>query len=259
MPIISLKNDPRDISQDEMWTIFKIIYEYTPYGWENMFNEIVGEVDSISKILKEDCKTYFPLKRNLLRTYHSLAPEQIKVVIIAQDPYPSLTKDKTEPLSNGIAFFISKGETVSPSLRNIYKELKDEYPDFNIPNHGDLTNWIQQGIFLINASLTRDPSLPDQSDMQHFERKLWYPVITKTLQHIKTVNPNVVFITWGAKAKSSIKLCKFKKVTQLESAHPSSRAMGNVRDPFIGNGHFKKCNELLEKTGQIPIEWNCLA
>ena len=167
--------------------------------------------------------------------------EDVKVVILGQDPYH-------EPhQANGLAFSVYPGVKVPPSLVNIFKECQDDV-GIKIPNHGDLTDWAKQGVLLLNNVLT---VREHQANSHRF-----YGWETFTLNVVKFLNERekpMVFILWGANARSKKELISNPSHLVLESAHPSPLSAYNG---FFGCRHFSKTNEFLKSIGETPIDWS---
>lgn len=228
-----------------------------PTGWEDAFKECERELYESSQYVKKNCTTIYPRPEKVFNAMLKCPMMAVKVIILGQDPYPNLTKNGLEPQAQGLAFSVPKGEKIPSSLNNIFKELILEYGSSEVaymkPTHGDLGYWAEQGVLLLNCSLTFDPSATTIN--QHFKKGIWKPFIIRLLKYVKRKNPNVVFLLWGNEAKIMYKSCDFKDDGRvLKSAHPSGLA-ASAADPFIGNGHFKKCNQLLQEKDIPRINW----
>jgi uracil-DNA glycosylase len=176
----------------------------------------------------------------------------VKVIIIGQDPYPKAG------MANGISFGTEAHHPTQKSLKNIYEEIKRNYPEWPVPHNGNLNKWVTQGVFLLNASLTRDPSIADASPTQHFKKKLWMPFIIEVMSYIKRVNPNVLFVVWGANARQALKACQFKKMNNdnvFDCQHPSPMNSTPNPNSFKGCNHFVLINNRLIDLDVYPIEW----
>lgn len=175
-------------------------------------------------------------------------PEDIKVVILGQDPYHGPGQ------AQGLAFSVPDYITCPPSLRNIYKELHLEYPETaNLPPRHDLSHWAQQGVLLINSTLT-----VENGKAGSHANKGWEHISDGILQHILQLPTPKVFMLWGNHAQAKQSLIDVEAtgpVLSLHSNHPSPLAAKRKPTPFIGNGHFKQCNQWLEQQGEQPIEW----
>ena len=205
--------------------------------WEQFLREHTDLIDDVMSKIDFKNKIIYPLKKNIFKTYELTPYENIKVVIIGQDPYHN------EGQAQGLAFSVPYGFKIPPSLVNIYKELKD---DLSIENTtGDLTSWAEQGVFLINTSLTVEKKLP----MSHTKLG-WYSLV---IDSIKAINEKdfVIFVLWGGEAK------KFKKYISnhhviIETAHPSPLSCYRG---FYGSKPFSKINESLINNHIEPINW----
>ena len=228
------------------WSISEICKNAIPITWESTFEYAEAELDKISKILERtENKSFYPLKYNLFRALHLTKLSDVRVVIIGQDPYHTTTS-YGEPIAQGLSFSVEKGLSIPPSLANIYKEIKENYPDFEIPNHGDLSKWSLQGVLMLNSCLTVLPGQPDS----HSKFQLWMPFIVKVLEKIAEVRPDCIFCLWGKKSQE-LERYLGKKSIKLMSAHPSFYSAKN----FFGNRHFIQINNILLDKGEEPIEW----
>jgi uracil-DNA glycosylase len=185
-------------------------------------------------------KTIFPANANIFNALNTTRLADIKIVIIGQDPYHG------EGQAHGLSFSVPKGVRLPPSLQNIYKEIESEY-GYKMPRTGDLTGWAEQGVLLLNATLTV------QSGMAGSHQKRGWEEFTDAV--IRAVNEkceNVVFLLWGSYAQKKGAHIDRKKHLVLESVHPSPLS---AHRGFLGNGHFKKANDYLEKHGKDPVDW----
>lgn len=232
----------------ESWTIKEICQKRPPAGWESVFKFAEPEIEDISSILETQEKMYgafFPYKRNIFKAFEITPLNNVKVVIIGQDPYHDLVQG--EPRAQGMSFSVSENANIPPSLRNIFTEIKNEYPEsFETPQHGNLSFWGYQGVFLLNACLTVKPRAAGS------HKKLWVGFIVKVIQAINTVNPNCIYVLWGEKAQSLGRYIG-DKAKILTSSHPSPFS---VNRGFYGNNHFKEINQILQDLGKSQINWN---
>ena len=195
----------------------------------------------LTAFLKEELqtKTIYPPKEDWYNAL-SLAPENVKIVILGQDPYHGPNQ------AHGLSFSVKKGVKLPPSLQNIYKEIHNEF-GYQMSNSGDLTSWLNQGVLLLNSVLTV------QASNAGSHQKRGWETFTDEIIHVMSKDfENIMFILWGAFAKSKANLIDKNKHLILESAHPSPFSAHNG---FFGNNHFKKANEYLEKHGKSPINW----
>lgn len=233
---------------DNSWTVEDICNKRKPLGWEEVFENSVNELKDISNILINDVKIngrFLPDMKNLFRAFELTPLKKVKVVIMGQDPYHGCNSDGT-PQAQGLSFSVKKNAKIPSSLNNIYKELKDNFPEnFSTPKHGDLTLWALQGVLLLNSCLTVRPHCPGS------HKELWLGFIKKVINAIIDVNPGCIFVLWGRKAQK-IKKIIGERVTILEAAHPSGFS---AYRGFFGCGHFKQINQHLIESGQNPINW----
>jgi uracil-DNA glycosylase len=183
---------------------------------------------------------HYPNKRDIFKALELTPFEDIKVVILGQDPYHG----KGE--ANGLAFSVNKNIKIPPSLRNIYKELNEDM-GIDIPNHGDLSNWAKQGVLLLNSILTVSPDKPAS------HRKIgWEEYTDSIIKQINDNKHNIVFILWGKYAQEKGKYIDESKHLVIRSPHPSPFS---ARTGFFGSKPFSKCNTYLESKGIEEIDW----
>ena len=184
--------------------------------------------------------TIFPDKKNIFAALKYTPYENVKVVILGQDPYHGLGE------AHGMAFSVCPGIKIPPSLQNIYKELHEELGCY-IPNNGYLMKWARQGVLLLNSVLTVQKDLPAS------HRGIgWETFTDKIIEEVNKKDEPVVFMLWGNFAKSKASLITNPKHLVLTCAHPSPFS---ARYGFFGCNHFKKANEFLKENGKQPIDW----
>ena len=193
------------------------------------------EKESISKII-------YPPTEEIFSALENLSYNKVKAVIIGQDPYHG------ENEAHGLAFSVKKGVKIPPSLRNIFKELKNEYDDFVVPDNGCLMPWVEEGVLLLNATLTVE------KDKANSHKNIgWQNFTDRIIELINEKEEPVVFLLWGNFAISKKSLITNARHLILESVHPSPLSASRG---FFGNGHFVKTNEFLMENGIKPINWN---
>jgi uracil-DNA glycosylase len=198
-----------------------------------------GIVDHL-KTEKEQGKTIYPPGPLIFHAFEATPFKEVKVVILGQDPYHGPRQ------AHGLSFSVQKGVPPPPSLINIFKELHDDV-GMPIPSHGYLEKWAQQGVLLLNASLTVRAGEP----MSH-SKIGWHHFTDTVITKISEGKEHVVFLLWGKFAQEKKALIDEKKHLVLRSAHPSPLS---AKNGFFGNRHFSKTNEYLIKHGQHPIDW----
>jgi len=198
--------------------------------------------DQLSLSLKQakaEGKTIYPPGPLIFNAYDTIAPDAVQVVILGQDPYHNPGE------AMGLSFSVPKGVKVPPSLKNIYKELATDL-GCAVPNHGDLSSWANQGVFLLNAFLT-----VEKNNAGSHRNSGWHYFTDATIQYLSDHFEHIVFMLWGNFAKNKKVLINGAKHLILESAHPSPLA-GNV---FQGCKHFSKANSYLKAHGRNEINW----
>ena len=191
----------------------------------------------------------FPLVKNIFNAFNYTPFNDLKVVIIGQDPYHSLEEKDGEiiPHAHGLCFSVPiEAKKIPPSLKNIYKEIETDL-GFEIPNHGNLTSWAKQGVLLLNATLT----VRAHNAGSH-QKKGWESFTNATIKKISSSKENVVFILWGKFAQQKEELIDINKHLVLKAAHPSPFSAYNG---FFGCKHFSLTNDYLKKQGLQLIDW----
>lgn len=191
----------------------------------------------INKEYKE--KIVYPPKRDILRALKLTDYNDVKVVILGQDPYHG------ENEANGLSFSVNEGIKLPPSLKNIYKEL---YDDLGITKTtGDLTSWANQGVLLLNSVLTVLKDTPTSHS-----KIGWQEYTDAIIKKLNEREKPIVFILWGNYAKSKKNLITNKRHYIIESTHPSPFS---ANSGFFGSRPFSKTNEFLKKNNIKEIEW----
>lgn len=165
----------------------------------------------------------------------------LKVVIIGQDPYHGPNQ------AHGLSFSVRPGVAIPPSLRNMYKELALEYPDFQMPKHGCLESWATQGVLLLNTVLTVVANQPNSH--RHLG---WEQFTDNVIRAISDKAEPVVFLLWGSHAMKKQKLIDSDKHHILTAPHPSPLS---AHRGFLGCGHFMAANQWLQAQGKTTIDW----
>jgi uracil-DNA glycosylase len=212
--------------------------------WNRVFqeNNLLKELELLKQKVAEqrNFATVYPKDEDILRAFRLTEFNDVKVVIVGQDPYHRMGQ------ANGLAFSVNPGIPIPPSLLNIFKEIQIEL-DIPIPLTGDLSAWAKQGVFLINTILTVQENLP--LSHQHLG---WQKITHKAIELLSEKRKNLVFILWGNQAKQLEQLIDSEKHLILKSVHPSPLS---VNRGFWNNQHFTKANEYLINHGIEPIDW----
>lgn len=184
-------------------------------------------------------KIIFPPKEKIFNALNFVPLNNVKVVIIGQDPYHTMGQ------ADGLAFSCHNG-TPQPSLKNIYKEIVADL-GIEMSSSTDLTPWAKQGVMLLNTSLT----VIEHQPASH-SNKLWHTFTTEIVKILNELNQPIVFMLWGNHAKSFLPFLNNPNHLILTSAHPSPFSAYNG---FFGCKHFSKCNEFLIDNNILPINW----
>lgn len=198
---------------------------------------------SLTVFFKEEytTKRCFPKGDKIFSAFDHCKFDDVKVVIIGQDPYHGIGQ------ANGLCFSVNDGIAFPPSLQNIFKEIVQ---DLNVPfpKSGNLERWADQGVLLLNATLT-----VRESEAGSHQNKGWEIFTDAVIQKISDEKENVVFLLWGAFAKKKGMKIDRNKHLVLESGHPSP--MSANQGKWFGNKHFTTTNEYLKSKGKAPINW----
>ena len=216
-------------------------------SWEALFNDI-KQKDYFKKLmsfLDEEYrnKTIFPPKELIFNAFKNTKLQDVKVVIFGQDPYSNPGE------AMGLAFSVNEGVKVPPSLKNIYKEIINEYElNIDIPTSGDLTYLARQGVLLLNSYLTCVAHEPLSHKIKEY--KLLFKDV---LSALNDAPQPIVFLLWGTNAKSYKKYLNNHNHLIIETNHPSPLSAN--RGGWFNSGCFKKTNEFLRNNGVKEIEW----
>ncbi len=200
------------------------------------FNQLVNFVKS------EYAKhTVYPPGKLIFNAFDKCPFDAVKVVIIGQDPYHG------QGQAHGLCFSVNHGIAVPPSLKNIYRELHDDI-GFTIPNSGNLEKWSNQGVLMLNATLT-----VRANQAGSHQNKGWEQFTDAVIAKLSAEKENLVFLLWGAYAQRKGSCIDSSKHLILKGAHPSPLAAN--RGGFFGGKYFSKTNAYLQQKGKTPINW----
>ena len=185
--------------------------------------------------------TCYPEEGQIFAAFEHCAFDNLKVVIVGQDPYHGLGQ------ANGLCFSVHEGIAHPPSLINIFKELQTDL-DIPYPESGDLSSWAKQGVLLLNATLT----VREHQAGSH-QSKGWEQFTDEVIRTISAHKEDVVFLLWGGFAKKKVKLIDTTKHHILTSGHPSPLSAN--RGYWFGNKHFSKTNAFLQSKAMKAINW----
>lgn len=198
---------------------------------------------SLREFLKKEYQSVrvYPPMGDLFNALRYTSCKGTKVVILGQDPYHGYGQ------AHGLCFSVKCGVPHPPSLKNIFKELFDEY-GIRTPVSGELVGWAKQGVMLLNATL----SVREASPLSH-KGKGWETLTDAIIRKLNEKQEPVVFLLWGGSARAKKAFVTNQRHLVLECAHPSPLS---AFSGFFGCGHFKKANEFLVKNGITPIDWS---
>lgn len=184
-------------------------------------------------------KAVFPLPKLIFNAFEHTPFDKVKVVILGQDPYHNIGQ------AHGLSFSVNDGVRTPPSLVNIFKEIEDDLGT-PVPNSGNLTRWADQGILLLNATLTVEAHKAGSH-----QNKGWEMFTDAAIQKLNDNREHIVFLLWGAYAQKKADFIDTNKHLVLKAPHPSPLARGG----FFGNKHFSQTNNYLISKGIEPIVW----
>ena len=182
----------------------------------------------------------YPPGGKIFNAFNTTPFEDVKVVILGQDPYHE------QGQAMGLSFSVPEGVMLPPSLRNIYAEIRNELGT-EPPASGDLTRWARQGVLLLNATLT-----VRQGQAASHQRRGWEVFTDAAIRTLAAEREHLVFMLWGAYAGAKAQFIDAQRHLVLRSAHPSPLS---ATRGFFGNHHFQLCNDYLKQWGQEPIAW----
>lgn len=192
-------------------------------------------------VAEQESHTIIPPNRLIFNAFEHTPFDRVRVVILGQDPYHNIGQ------AHGLSFSVPRGMDIPPSLRNMYKELATDIPGFEPPAHGDLSSWADQGVLLLNATLT----VRAHAAGSH-QGKGWETFTNRAIAELSAGRAGIVFMLWGRFAKQKAALIDGRKHLILTAAHPSPLSAYNG---FFGCRHFSQANDYLVEQGLPPINW----
>jgi ATP-dependent DNA helicase PIF1 len=238
--IAEKENELDDKEEPGQVTTTNWLYDSVPHSWKSILSPCEKQLHTISQSL--DTKIFLPQKEQIWTALELTPFEQVKVVILGQDPYP------TAGHAHGLAFsLLPDVRPLAASLRNIYKELQSDL-EIAPPPHGNLQAWAERGVLLLNTVLTVEEGNP-----QSHTKIGWEEITDHIIRSLSERKENIVFVLWGKSAQVKKKIIHATNHRILESAHPSPLSASKG---FFGSKPFSRINELLAEMGQEKIEWN---
>lgn len=214
--------------------------------WQDIINQekqqpYFQKIEQFVSTARSNGNVIFPPEQDVFNAFNSTPLAQVKVVILGQDPYHGVNQ------AHGLSFSVLPGIKTPPSLANMYKELATDIPGFQIPQHGYLQSWADQGVLLLNTVLTVEQS------KAHSHAKIgWETFTDKIIDVLDQQSAGIVFVLWGAHAQKKGKKINTDKHHVLKSAHPSPLS---AYRGFFGCKHFSQVNQLLCDMNKAPIDW----
>ena len=213
-------------------------------AWDQYLQEEFNKsyYKALRKFLVEEYNhhTIYPDMNDIFNALKATSYEEVKIVILGQDPYHGPNQ------AHGMSFSVKPGVSIPPSLKNIYSELHSTL-DCYIPNNGYLVKWAKQGVLLLNTVLTVRAGLP-----QSHKGKGWEIFTDEVIKILNQREAPVIFMLWGAPAKKKAELITASWHTVLTAAHPSPLS---AKNGFFGCDHFRKANKILNELGKTAIDW----
>jgi uracil-DNA glycosylase len=221
-----------------------MLFESFPKSWSALLREEARK-EYLFLLEKKVEEAYassicFPPKQKIFETFALCKPQDLRVVILGQDPYHGAGE------AHGLAFSVRQGMKTPPSLRNIFKELESEF-EIDLTRTTDLTCWAEQGVFLLNSVLT-----VEKNRAGSHSKWGWEEFTNATIEFISKENAHVVFVLWGDYARKKKGLIDLSKHAVIESAHPSP--LSSYRG-FFGSKPFSKVNAQLRSWEMAEIKW----
>ena len=213
-------------------------------SWENKLQDEFQKqyFAELTSFVREEYKTkvIYPSGKDIFKAFDACPFDNVRVVIIGQDPYHGAGQ------AHGLCFSVNDGVKQPPSLKNIFKEIESDLGK-PAPKSGNLERWANQGVLLLNATLTVEANAAGSH-----QKRGWETFTDAIIKKISDEKENVVFILWGAYAQKKGQIIDTKKHHVLQSAHPSPFSAYNG---FLGNKHFSKTNAYLKSVGKKEIDW----
>lgn len=215
-------------------------------SWQNFLQqqqqqEYFEQIQNYVANARQQGKVVYPPEDDVFSAFTATPLDQVKVVILGQDPYHGPDQ------AHGLSFSVKPGVKTPPSLANMYKELATDIDGFTIPDHGYLQSWAEQGVLLLNTVLT-----VEQGNAHSHAKIGWETFTDKVIEHIDQECEGVIFLLWGAHAQKKGKKINTQKHHILKSAHPSPLS---AYRGFFGCQHFSQTNTLLQAMNKTPITW----
>lgn len=230
-------------------------FESVDTSWKTVdFNPLLNNIQQKIKEKSGD-NPVFPLESDIFKCLIDNKLDDVSVCIIGQDPYFNYADEVgLTPQAMGLAFSVPRSAKVPPSLKNIYKELKNTNENFNIPSHGDLSSWSKKGVLMLNTSLTVEHNKPN-----HHAKTGWSIFTSQIINMLVQRKKPLVFMSWGRNAHSVTSSAEDSHHKVLKTSHPSplgATKSGSDFTSFLGSDCFIEANKFLSQHNLPTIDWS---
>ncbi len=229
----------------------KVILKNVKPQWKKMWKDQFNKSEILDFLVRNYCdyEKIYPNKENILETFKYFDLNETKIVFLGQDPYinSEIVDDIDTPQATGLSFSVPNKIKIPPSLNNIFKELKNEIPEYEIPDNGNLIRWVKdENILLLNTALTV------KSGKSNSHQKKWETVTNNVIEYISDNTDNVIFLLLGNNAKSKARFIDENKHHIISGVHPSPLSASRG---FFNSNIFIKVNEQLNNNNMDKIQW----
>lgn len=219
-------------------------------SWKAILEKLLCKYNILEKLYKlYELKVIYPNEEDIFKVFSYFQLNEINVVFLGQDPYINEESHNNEviPQAEGLAFSVPKTHKIPPSLKNIFKELKNEYEDYNLPLNGNLIRWVkEEKILLLNTALTVEKGKSNS------HQNIWINFVNDLIEYISDNSENIIFLLLGNNAKSKTKFIENYKHITIEGVHPSPLSANRG---FFNSGIFRQVNDELLKLNKREIKW----
>jgi uracil-DNA glycosylase len=230
-------------------TASELVSSLTEASWKDALSETIGSESflKLASFLQEERAsgaTIYPPQDEIFNALNLCPFDQVKVVIVGQDPYHGPGQ------GHGLAFSVRKGVKAPPSLQNVFREATEDV-GIEAPEHGNLEHWAKQGVLLLNTVLT-----VRRGEANSHAKRGWEDFTDRVIQELNDQHEGLVFLLWGSPAAKKASGVDTSKHTVIRTSHPSPLGATKTASPFLGSKCFSRTNAALNKMGKDPIDWN---